>query len=104
MLEMGAAFRLLMAGKLEAVLPLDDAAALEAANPFKADGCYKPDKIANDLRENAMVNKALAAGPVTIIICGGSQDLGPAIARMGKPGCEYIRVTVRAHEGVVIPK
>jgi hypothetical protein len=75
MLEMGVAFRLLLVGRLDAVLPLDDAALLDAANPVRADGSIKADASAIAKREQAMVSHALKAGPVAVIVCGGSHDL-----------------------------
>jgi hypothetical protein len=60
-LKMGAAVRLLVSGRLDAVLPLDDARLLDAAGPILPGG--KQDTAAVADREAAMVKKALASGP-----------------------------------------
>jgi hypothetical protein len=54
-LKMGAAVRLLMAGRLQAVLPLDDAKLLDAAGPVLAGGKHDSEAVAR--RERAMVIK-----------------------------------------------
>jgi hypothetical protein len=91
MLKMGAAIRLLVAGHLEAVLPLDDAKLLDAAGPMP-DG--RQDPLAIGQRERAMVKNALAASPVAVIICGGSHNLMAEIRRQD-PEADYYRVAVR---------
>jgi hypothetical protein len=89
MLRMGAAIRLLIAGRLGAVFPPDDAALLDAANPLLDNAS------AMAAREMAMAKKALAAaGPLAVIICGGSHDLAAALQGQD---CEYLRVWVRGY-------
>jgi hypothetical protein len=94
-LKMGPAIRLLMSGRLDAVLPLDDAKLLDAAGPMVPGG--KQDSAAVADREAAMIKKALAAGPVAVIVCGGSHDLSAAVLRADQTA-EYIRVATRGYE------
>jgi len=83
-LEWGAAFILFLDGKLDAVVPLDDAALLAAANPVKADGTIKFDPAAVAARERAMVAMELQMNRfVSVIVCGGSHDLTAAIQAKG---------------------
>jgi hypothetical protein len=93
-LKMGAAVRLMVTGQLDAVLPLDDAKLLDAAGPILPAG--KQDSAAVLDREAAMVKKALAAGPVAVIICGGSHDLSVAVLWADQTA-EYIRVATRGY-------
>jgi hypothetical protein len=97
MLKMGAAIRLLMSGRLEAVLPLDDAKLLDAAGPIPPGS--KHDNAAVIQRQAAMVRNALASGRVAVIICAGSHDLGPAIRRQD-PYAEYDRVATPGYHEV----
>jgi hypothetical protein len=97
MLKMGAAVRLLMSGQLTEVLPLDDAKLLDAAGPM-ADGKQDPAVVSR--REAAMVQKALASGPVAVIICVGSHDLTAEI-RKQEPRTDYIRVATRGYLAAV---
>jgi hypothetical protein len=89
MLELGAVARLLVSGELQAVVPLDDAAQLDAASPLRPGGL---DPVALAKREEAMAIRALAAGPVSVLVCGGSHDLTAAFKRQSVE-CEYLRVT-----------
>jgi hypothetical protein len=96
MLKVGAAIQLMMLGRLDAVLPLDDAKLLDAAGPVLPKG--KQDSAAVARREQAMVKKALAAAePVAVITCGASHDLTAAI-HAADNDAEYYRVTVRVFE------
>jgi len=97
-LEWGAAFILHLDGKLDGVVPLDDAKFLAAANPVKADGTIKADPDAVAGRERAMVVLALQAGKVVVIVCGGSHDLTDAVQLRAGEDCEYIRVAGPAYE------
>ena len=95
-LEWGAAFILFLDGKLDAVVPLDDAALLAAANPVKADGTIKIDRDTVVERERAMVANALQVRDVAVIVCGGSHELTEAI-QLRADDCEYIRVAGPAY-------
>jgi hypothetical protein len=59
-----------------------------------ANGKQDPAAIAR--REAAMVQKALASGPVAVIICGGSHDLAAEI-RKQEPRTDYIRLATRGY-------
>ena len=96
-LEMGAAFGLVLEGRLESVLPLDDATLLAAAKPVLKDGTFKADPTDVVERERAMVTNALKAGPVAVIVCGGGHDLTAAVRQAAGEGCEYIRVAGPAY-------
>lgn len=74
MLELGAAGRLVVLGELSGVLPLDDAAAIENANPLK-DGRFKMDAKANARREKAIVANAVKRGEVSVIVLGRGHRL-----------------------------
>src|SRR5262245_13333583 len=100
MLEWGAAVRLLAAGELAEVLPLDDAKLLEAARPIGADGRRKLDAAKVAQREDAMVRSALAKDAVAVLILGGSHDLTGSVQRVAGPACEYLRVTVSCYTGI----
>jgi hypothetical protein len=83
----GAPCRLLLAGGLEEVRPLDDAETLAAADPRKADAATLK------AREDAIVKNALAGGdPVVVIVLGGGHDPAESV-RAADPHCGYVRVT-----------
>src|SRR5262249_38667215 len=63
-LELGAPARLLAAGELEEVLPLDDPVALEAAKPIPLGGKVKLDPKKERSRQDAMVRGLVEGGPV----------------------------------------
>jgi len=93
LLEFGAAGRLLIAGELEEVLPLDDDDALESSRPVTRDGKVKLDPHKVRARENAQVRLPLAGEPVAVIILGGDHDLGLPLRVAGAGRAEYFRVT-----------
>jgi hypothetical protein len=85
--SVGASGRLLLAEGLEEVRPLDDAVALAAADPRKADAATMK------ASEDAIVRNALANGePVVVIVLGGGHDLIESV-RAADQSCAYIRVT-----------
>jgi hypothetical protein len=87
--SVGAPGRLLMAGHLDEVRPLDDAEALAAADPRKADAATLK------ARDDAIVKNALAGGePVVVVLLGGGHDLAASV-RAADPNCGYIRVTTK---------
>lgn len=93
LLEMGAAGRLLIAGELENVLPLEDADALEKAKPISPNG-VKFDPLNIAARHDAQVKAVMKEGPVAVIVLGGSHDLSASFRRLGD-NCEYLRVTTK---------
>jgi hypothetical protein len=95
LLEMGAPGRLLIAGELEDVLPLEDAAALEQAKPITPSGKMKHDPQKIEARHDAQVRAVMKEGPVAVIVLGGSHDLTGSIQRIGGGKCEYLRVTTK---------
>lgn len=95
LLEMGAAGRLLIAGEIEEVLPLDDADWLEQAKPITPSGMIRFDKEKIMARQDAQVKAALRHGPFALIILGGAHDLSDSVKRLGDGRCQYIRVTTR---------
>jgi hypothetical protein len=93
--SVGAPGRLLLAGVLEEVRPLDDADALAAADSRRAD--------ASTLKapDNAIVRDALAGGePVVEIVLGGGHDLAERV-RAADPHCGYVRVTTGKVAGLM---
>jgi hypothetical protein len=92
--SVGAPGRLLMAGGLDEVRPLDDAAALAASDPRKADAATLK------AREDAIVRNALAGGePVVVVVLGAGHDLAASV-RAVDPNCGYIRVTTMKVAGL----
>lgn len=95
LLEMGAAGRLLISGEIEDVLPLEDADALEKANPVTPSGVVKFDPKKLEARHDAQVKAIMKEGPVAVIVLGGANDLTRSIQRLGGGNCEYLRVTTK---------
>jgi hypothetical protein len=95
LLEIGAAGRLLIAGEIEDVLPLDDAELLEQAKPITPDGRVMFDAVELAARRDGIVRAATAKGPFGLIVLGGAHDLSESVSRLGDGRCEYIRVTTR---------
>jgi hypothetical protein len=95
LLEMGASGRLLIAGELDDVLPLEDAAALEQAIPLTPSGKMKHDPQKIEARHDAQVRAVMKEGPVAVIVLGGSHDLTGSIIRLSGGKCEYLRVTTK---------
>jgi hypothetical protein len=98
LLELGAAGRLLIAGELEGVLPLEDAAALEQAKPTAPDGKLKLDTQKVEDRHDAQVRAVMKEGPVAVIILGGAHDLNASLRRLDYRRCEYLRVTTKRYK------
>jgi hypothetical protein len=95
LLELGAAGRLLIAGAIDEVLPLDDAEALDRAKPITPDGTVQIDEARTKAREDAQVRTVLDNGPYALIVLGGAHDLSDSVQRLGGGHCEYVRVTTR---------
>jgi hypothetical protein len=95
LLELGAPGRLLIAGEIEAVLPLDDADLLEQARPIAPGGKTKFDPAKLKARRDGQVKAVLANGVFGLIVLGGSHVLSDSVRRLGKGRCEYLRVTTR---------
>jgi hypothetical protein len=92
LLEVGAAGRLLLAGEIKEVVPLEDPAAFSAANPLDATGrvSFDPEKFA--AREDAQVKRLLDGDRFALVILGAAHSLTDSIRRANQR-CEYIRVT-----------
>lgn len=97
LLEVGAAGRLVMNGEIGGVLPLDDEAALDQANPVTPGGRIRIDAAKVRRREDAMVRAALDGGPFALVVLGGAHDLSDSVRRIAGGDCEYIRVTTKAY-------
>jgi hypothetical protein len=95
LLEMGASGRLLIAGELEDVLPLEDAASLEQAKPITPSGKMELDPKKVEARHDAQVRAAMKEGLVAVIFLGGAHDLTASLQRLGYDKCEYLRVTTK---------
>src|SRR5262245_52051515 len=74
LVELGAAARLLLAGDIHDVFPLDDKAALQRAKPVTPEGRIKEDAEKVRAREDAMVKLALD-GRCSLLILGGAHNL-----------------------------
>lgn len=91
-LEIGAAGRLLLAGEIEEVLPLEDSVLHSNADPTK-DGKIQFDRDKVRARNDAQVKAVLDKGPFGLVMLGGAHDLSASVRQ--HPGCEYVRVTTR---------
>ena len=96
-LEAGAALRLYALGELKEVLPLDEDASLQAANPVK-NGRIDPDAEKISARRDAMVRNATKQ-PLVVIILGGSHDLTENADRLTEGRCAYVKVTTKGYPG-----
>jgi hypothetical protein len=94
-----AAGRLLIAGEIEDVLPLEDADALEQAKPVTPGGKMKSDPQKIEARHDAQVRPIMKEGQVAVIILGGAHDLSESNRRRG--GGEYLRVTTKRLKEIV---
>lgn len=99
LLEMGASGRLLIAGELEDVLPLEEAATLEHAKPITPAGKVTLDSQKIEARHDAQVRAAMKGGQVAFIVLGGAHDLTDAIRRC-KDRCEYLRITTKRFQDI----
>ena len=92
LLQIGAAGRLLLAGEIEEVLPLEDSLLHDEADPITGSKIhFDRDKVR--AREDAHVKAVLDKGPFGLVILGGSHDLGESVRQ--HVGCEYIQVTTK---------
>ncbi len=89
LLRIGAVGQLAREGKLD-VLPAEDQAAYERANPIEAPEWM----VSNEVREDAIVEKLLAGPPVAVIVLGMGHDLRDNIERLSDGRCEYVRMSV----------
>jgi hypothetical protein len=97
LVELGAPARLLLAGELQGVLPLDDEDALRQSKPVTPDGRITEDHDKVRAREDAMVKLALDNTPFSLLILGGDHDLSESVRRTTS-GAEYIRVTTTRYK------
>jgi hypothetical protein len=95
LLELGAPGRLLIAGEIEEVLPLDDADLLDSAKPVTPEGTIRLDPEKLKARRDGQVKGVLDKGGFGLIVLGGSHDLSENVRRLGQGRSEYIRVTTR---------
>lgn len=94
LLEMGATGRLLIAGELDDVLPLEDGATLEESRPISASG-VKVDSQKIEVRHDAQVRAVTREEPVAVIVLGGAHNLTNSVRRHGCGTGEYLRVTTK---------
>lgn len=87
-LKIGAVGRIMMTEPLD-VLPLDDPALLNAADPT-ARG-FRFDTAANAAREYDMARRLAAGGPVVVVILGGAHDLREELHSLN-PRIDYVRI------------
>lgn len=99
LLELVAAGRLLIAGEIDEVLPLDDAEALEHAKPITPDGKVQMDPAKLAARHDAQVRAVLDRGPFGLIVLGGAHDLSDSVRRLGGGHCESIMVATWRFRG-----
>jgi hypothetical protein len=77
---------------LDQLLPLDNDAAFEAAQPTVEDGKLRLDGSKTAAREAEMVKAAMVGNAVAVIVLGGGQDLSDQVRKLSGGKCEYIRV------------
>jgi hypothetical protein len=99
LVELGAPARLLLAGNLDGVLPLDDEDALRQSNPGTPDGRIKEDHDKVRAREDATVKLALDNAPFSLLILEGDHDLSKSVRRASN-ATEYVRVTTTRYKEV----
>ena len=95
LLELGEPGRLLIAGEIDEVLPLDDADLLDRAKPITPEGKVRLDPEKLKARQVAQVKAVMDKGGFGLIVLGGAHDLSDSVRRLGQGRCEYIRVTTR---------
>ena len=100
LLELGAPGRLLIAGEIDGVLPLDDADLLDRAKPVTPEGKVRIDKEKVKARNDAQVTAVMQKGGVGLIVLGGAHDLSDSVRRLGQGRWEYVRVTTRQFQKI----
>ncbi len=95
LLQLGAAGRLFMAGRIKAVAPLEEVASYQAADPVDEDGMVIFDQDRIEARQTAQAKRLLADGEFTLIVLGGAHDLGDNLERLSGGQAEYIRVATK---------
>jgi len=98
LLEVGSAGRLLIAGELEAVLPLEDRDAFEDDSPVRPDGRVGKDAAKTARRNDAQVQAILKEGGFAVVMLGGLHDLSESIKRVANGKLEYLRVTTNRYQ------
>jgi hypothetical protein len=82
LLEIGAPGRLLIAGEIDDVLPLDDAELLDEAKPITPEGKVRLDPEKLKARQDAQVKSLLEKGAFGLIVLGGAHDLRDSVRRL----------------------
>lgn len=100
LLELGAPGRLLIAGEIDDVLPLDDADLLDRAKPVTPEGKIRLDKEKVKARNDAQVKAVMDGGGFGLIVLGGAHDLSDSVRRLGQGRCEYVRVTTKQFQKI----
>ena len=95
LLQLGAAGRLLMEGTIKAVVPLEEVASYEAADPVAEDGTVVLNQDRIEARQDAQVKRLLDGGKCSLIILGGAHDLSDNLDRFSGGQTEYIRVATK---------
>jgi hypothetical protein len=101
LMQMGAAAQLLISNELNSVLPLENAAAFEKANPVGKDGKIRFDDAAEEKREDEMVKILLKGQGMKVIVLGGGHDLADNMKRMKLGSVQYVRVSSKEYENVL---
>jgi hypothetical protein len=82
LLEIGAPGRLLIAGEIDDVLPLDDAELLDEAKPITPEVKVRLDPEKLKARPDAQVKSGLEKGALGLIVLGGAHDLSDSVRRL----------------------
>ncbi|HWB08764.1 MAG TPA: hypothetical protein VG826_06055 [Pirellulales bacterium] len=91
----GAAGQALIAGDIEVVSPAEEQAPYRAVNPLASEG-LKVEGPENDAREEAIVRRLAAKGPLSVVVLGLEHDLSRHVQKLGD--CEYLKVYVEGLE------
>jgi endonuclease YncB( thermonuclease family) len=100
-LRQGATGQLYREGKIKDLLPLDDAAALRAANPIADDGTLKADSSAVAKRTDAQVAALLKQPGIVVVVLDGAHDLTKHLTAADAK-VEYLRIEVRAYKKLTV--
>jgi hypothetical protein len=88
--------QLYMRGQIEKVMPLDDADALEQANPVRENGEVILDSETIEARQDAQARNLLKDGPLAVVVLGYAHHLADNVARLAGEKCEYVVVTTES--------
>ncbi len=96
MLRIGAVGRLMIAGELKTVVPLEEFQSYQNANPLTQGGSLQFNRAAMEKREDAQVQR-LMQDDVSVVVLGGAHDLSNNLRRLAPGSCRYMTVATRSY-------